>query len=415
MKRAQQICLVVCCVVGFARVSSAEEAKDLPGFFVAAVRTEVHRDLLPAPTSVYAVVNATNLMTDTGLDESRLNVEAFSQELHRTSREDNSELRLNLWSHLAGVQIPGEAKAQLKAFLRRLATEIPFERVSITETSTSQTWREFFEHVHEFEEAENAEEDYVQDHLVKAYPIRTKLTRLLETRADCVVVIKPSVDGRWSGIPQDVRSSIIKHVTALKLGKGSNRLCFNFGSTNAGYQSVDPLFGPEDSEAKRLAMELGFESITGRHSPNGGAPETLIGQPAPNFTLPTLGDEELDLESFRNGRPALVTFWGVACGPCRLEAPHLSRMHLEHGTEIAIIAVNAYPETAETVREFAIEKDLVHPIVLDGATVARESYHVQAYPTTFWINREGIVTDYVIGFDSPEDLDWRRDQMLSSE
>jgi thiol-disulfide isomerase/thioredoxin len=125
-----------------------------------------------------------------------------------------------------------------------------------------------------------------------------------------------------------------------------------------------------------------------------------VGQPAPNFQLLDLSGETVDLNAFRNGRPALVTFWGVACGPCCREAPHLTELHKQHPDDLAILAVNAYDESQEVVSKFVKKEGLTHPIVLQGGKVAKDLYHVAAYPTTFWIGSDGVVVDYELDFDS---------------
>jgi hypothetical protein len=81
-------------------------------------------------------------------------------------------------------------------------------------------------------------------------------------------------------------------------------------------------------------------------------------------------------------------------------------MHEKYGADFAIVAVNAYTEDRDLVSKFATDEKLTHPIVIGGQSVA-ELYHVAAYPTTFWIDRNGTVVDYEIDFDSPAALERR--------
>nr|WP_143547687.1 TlpA disulfide reductase family protein [Rhodopirellula sp. SM50] len=181
-----------------------------------------------------------------------------------------------------------------------------------------------------------------------------------------------------------------------------------------------PLFGFLQSQRKqyrpspamKLARELGFETISYVHSPGGGAPEKLIGHSVPNFELDRVGGDRLELNRFLDGRPGLVTFWGVACGPCCQEAPHLTRMHQKYSDRFAIVAVNGYDEASEVVAKFATQNKLEHPIVLGGGEVASNVYFVGAYPTTFFVDRKGTVVDYQVGFDSGEALEDRVREMV---
>ena len=95
----------------------------------------------------------------------------------------------------------------------------------------------------------------------------------------------------------------------------------------------------------------------------------------------------------------------MACGPCRVEAPHLSALYEKYqGAGFTLLAVNAYDETAETVAEYVKKESLVYPVALRGREVAQQKYSVGAYPTTFWIDREGFVIDYSIGFDPGDEV-----------
>ena len=50
------------------------------------------------------------------------------------------------------------------------------------------------------------------------------------------------------------------------------------------------------------------------------------------------------------------------------------------------------------MKAFVDDRKLTHPMVLQGGTLAREQYNVNAYPTTFWLDREGRVLEVDVGF-----------------
>ena len=61
---------------------------------------------------------------------------------------------------------------------------------------------------------------------------------------------------------------------------------------------------------------------------------------APDFTLRQLSGPNLRLAEQR-GRVVMVNFWATWCGPCRVELPHLSRLHDKYrGSGFVLLGVN---------------------------------------------------------------------------
>jgi thiol-disulfide isomerase/thioredoxin len=442
MNRRLSLALVIC--VGVASPGfSSDGTGEPPNFFVAPLTTEVHRAVISQEATAYAVVHCTPLVAEDTLDLGPLDEPRFREELRAAAAGSEPHLRLVLRYELSATEEAGEPiRKAARARLEEIAREAGFRTVETTEQSTSAAWVESFAVVQEFEEADRGREPIVEDDFLRVYPLHTRLSKMVMGNAACVVEIKPPFDGRVDVIPEPLRESIEQAVRALELEGSGGVLQFRVTSTSAGQELVDRLFDSrrpprvradaspairellarraaeyQPSPGMELAMALGFEGITCWHSPGGGAPEKLIGQPAPTFSLQSLEPEggELELRQFLAGRPALVTFWGVACGPCCAEAPHLTALHEKYGSEFAILAVNAYDETRETVVEYVTEAQLTHPIVLGGGSIARELYHVGSYPTTFWINREGIIDSYEVGFDSAEMVERRVVGMLGRD
>jgi thiol-disulfide isomerase/thioredoxin len=85
----------------------------------------------------------------------------------------------------------------------------------------------------------------------------------------------------------------------------------------------------------------------------------------------------------------LITFWGVACGACRVEAPHLTRLHNQYADKgLAVVAVNGYNENRQIVENYVSANGLMHPIALMGQKVAQEQYTVASYPVTYLVLKQ---------------------------
>ncbi|WP_372894545.1 TlpA family protein disulfide reductase [Stieleria sp.] len=436
------IVTAVCCL-GLACVVKAEaeaEQANTPQYFVAPIETEVQRREISGSASAYAVVNCNAFVVDSQFDPNAFDTTSLMSELRSLAAADAGPLKLVVRFHL-GVEIKRSTRTEIKNHLKRLCESAGFQSVNAVEMDTSASWDDFYEPLKDWTETESVKESVITNRLVNVYPLGTKLSRIAIGDADCVVEIKPSIDGRETDLSPALQSAIRRSVESIGPGLKKGTLLFRVNSTAAGRELVEQIFDarrppmiPEDitdgplfdflqsqrkqyqpSPAMKLARELGFEKISYVHSPGGGAPEKLIGRPVPHFELDRVSGDRLELNRFLDGRPGLVTFWGVACGPCCQEAPHLTRLHQKYSDRFAIVAVNGYDEASDVVAEFATQNKLEHPIVVGGGEVASKVYLVGAYPTTFFVDREGTVVDYKVGFDSGEELEDRVRELVGEE
>ena len=115
---------------------------------------------------------------------------------------------------------------------------------------------------------------------------------------------------------------------------------------------------------------------------------------APDFTLEGLDGSKVSFRQATKGKVVLLTFWGYGCGPCRIEAPYLTKLQDAYGEKgFTVMAVNAWDEPRGVVERFVKGEGLRHPMLLQGGSVARDVYNVTSFPTSFWIDAEG----YIVG------------------
>lgn len=138
-----------------------------------------------------------------------------------------------------------------------------------------------------------------------------------------------------------------------------------------------------------------------------------IGFQAPGFQLTDLEGESHSLDNLRGNKPVVVNFWASWCGPCRIEAPELVKLYKEYGEEIEIFAVNLTEgDSFEAAAAFAKEYGFTFPVLLDKEGTVSSLFQTRAVPTTYFINKEGIIRDIVIGLASPSDLQAKFRQLL---
>ena len=138
--------------------------------------------------------------------------------------------------------------------------------------------------------------------------------------------------------------------------------------------------------------------LSGRDSQT--IPSALIGQPAPETSLPPL--EGLDLPGLDSsafaGKVTLVNVWASWCAPCRAEHPLLMRVAADG--RITIAGLN-YKDRPENARRFL--GDLGNPfdaIGIDDSGRAAINWGVYGVPESFLVGKDGtIVWKHVGPFD----------------
>jgi len=122
-----------------------------------------------------------------------------------------------------------------------------------------------------------------------------------------------------------------------------------------------------------------------------------VGYMAPSFSLTGMDGKTYELSGKRD-KPLVINFWASWCGPCRMEAPDLSRLYQAYGQQIDFYAVNVTSDdTLDEAKAFVDHYKLTFPIPLDLQGEVARSYQLQAIPTTYLIDRNGVIRQKIIG------------------
>ena len=125
-------------------------------------------------------------------------------------------------------------------------------------------------------------------------------------------------------------------------------------------------------------------------------PIAAVGNAAPDFQLQNLDGQSITLSDLK-GKPVLINFWATWCGPCVSEMPYIQEIHEEwSGKGLAMLAVNVGDSPSE-VEHFLQNHNLSLPVLLDTKKVVAQKYNIRAFPTTFFLDKDGIIQVKVIG------------------
>ena len=126
---------------------------------------------------------------------------------------------------------------------------------------------------------------------------------------------------------------------------------------------------------------------------------------APDFTLDTLDGNQITLSELR-GKVVVVNLWTSWCPPCRAEMPAIETVYQENKEQgLEVLAVNStYQDSEANAAAFVQELGLTFPILLDRDGRVSNRYQLRALPTTYFIDRQGIIRSVVPGGPMSESL-----------
>lgn len=123
--------------------------------------------------------------------------------------------------------------------------------------------------------------------------------------------------------------------------------------------------------------------------------ETPTEKPAPDFELINLSGETVALSDHR-GTAVIVNFWATWCPPCLAEMPMIQEFTDKYDGKLIVLAVNV-GENESVVRNFLVEHDLDFIFLLDPAKSVTSLYRILGFPTSLFIDKEGILRATHIG------------------
>lgn len=161
------------------------------------------------------------------------------------------------------------------------------------------------------------------------------------------------------------------------------------------------------------AADMSADTDTGTmvfHSP-------LTGKPAPDFSLQDLQGRQVSLDSYR-GKAVMINFWATWCTPCQIETPWLIELRNKYAAQgFEVLGVDsqgddvtpkdktAWDKDKAEIEKFVEQKKVPYPVLLGGDGISKPYGGVEDLPTSFFVNRNGVVVAAEMGLSSKSDLE----------
>ncbi len=139
------------------------------------------------------------------------------------------------------------------------------------------------------------------------------------------------------------------------------------------------------------------------------------GARAPSFSLSSLdGTTSYDVGG-PSDKVTIINFWAAWCGPCEAEAPDLVELYAKYEGKVELYAVNAtnYDKLREA-KVFVKEQGFTMPVLTDEKGAAGDLYKVFSYPTSFILDRDGVVLERIEGVIEREQWEQYLDKAIQS-
>ena len=126
---------------------------------------------------------------------------------------------------------------------------------------------------------------------------------------------------------------------------------------------------------------------------------------APAFTVRGLDGRTLKLSDFK-GKVVVLDFWATWCGPCRASLPHLNEVQGRFaGQGLVVVGISVDDTEPQDVRRFVDRLGLKFRMAMADERVLDLYGPIRTIPTTFFINRRGVVARRVVGYIDSETLE----------
>lgn len=115
--------------------------------------------------------------------------------------------------------------------------------------------------------------------------------------------------------------------------------------------------------------------------------------PLPRLEARDVGGQKRVLGGPR-AEPMVLHFWATWCGVCRAEEGNV----VAASKQVQVISVASRSGPRGAVADYAKQHGISYPVINDAQGELAKRFGVRAYPTTFFIDRNGQITTSEVGY-----------------
>ncbi len=127
-------------------------------------------------------------------------------------------------------------------------------------------------------------------------------------------------------------------------------------------------------------------------------------QKAPDVSVTTADGKTLKLSDLK-GKVVVINFWATWCPPCRAEIPGFIEVYDKFKSKgLEIVGISLDQKGWDVVKPFIKKQSIPYPIAIDDGKIASKFGKIGSIPTTYFIDKKGIIVKDHVGYMSKEDF-----------
>ncbi|WP_367305545.1 TlpA family protein disulfide reductase, partial [Alicyclobacillus acidocaldarius] len=100
-----------------------------------------------------------------------------------------------------------------------------------------------------------------------------------------------------------------------------------------------------------------------------------------------------------------INFWTSWCVYCKLETPDIVQAYKQYGDKVVFLSINVTAQDSMAdMEQFVKQYGITWPVALDTKGTVMNEYGIIGFPTSFFVNRQGMIVATNVGAISKENL-----------